>query len=175
MAKRRTRPAPPTFPPLSRAQEQAIELLLQGQTESDIAVTLQLSCEAIQHWRHEHPVFLARLNQQRRLRWDAAHDRLRALVPRAIEVLEKAIAQGSVRAAVDLLKIVQLHGRVPTPSGPEDPHLVLWRQAEHWARTEMQRAGPTDERMLYDDEVRQRITLTQDRAGELLSRWTAHE
>ena len=130
MAKRRTRPAPPTFPALSPAQEQTIGLLLQGQTEADVATTLQLSREEIQYWRHEHPVFLARLNQQRRMLWDEAQNRLRALVPRAIEVLEKAMAQGSVKAAVELLKVVQLHDRIPIPSGPEDPQLVLWCQAE---------------------------------------------
>jgi len=72
MARTRTTPAPLSFPALSAEQEQAMELVLAGQTVSDIAATLQLSCEEIPHWRHEHPVFVARLNQHNRLLWDEA-------------------------------------------------------------------------------------------------------
>jgi DNA-binding transcriptional MerR regulator len=150
MATRRSRPTPPTFSPLLPAQEQVIELLLAGQSVSEIATALQCAPDEIQHWRDEHPVFQARLNQAKRRLWDDAQDRLRAMIPRAIEVLEQAMSQGSVKAAVEVLKIVQLHGRVPTPTGAEDPHLVLWQQAERWATVELQRDGPQDERMYYD-------------------------
>jgi DNA-binding transcriptional MerR regulator len=174
MAKRRTPPPPPILPPLSPAQEQAIELLVEGKTTTEVATALQLSPDDVQHWRDEHPVFQARLNQAKRRRWDDAQDRLRAMIPRAIEVLEQAMSQGSVKAAVEVLKIVQLHGRVPAPSGAEDPHLVLWQQAERWATAELQRDGPHDERMYYDDVVHQRMTLTQHRAGELVRQWTGN-
>jgi hypothetical protein len=174
MARTRTRLEPPSFPALSPAQEQAIELLLQGKTATDVATTLQLPPDEVQRWRHEHPVFRAMLNRQRRILWEETQERLRALVPRAIEVLEQAMAQGSVRAAVEILKVVQLHGRVPPPSGPEDPHLIVWQQAEQWAELEMQRDGPDDEGKLWDDQVRQRLTLTHHRAGKLLSQWTTN-
>lgn len=151
-----------------------MELLLAGQSVSDIATALQRAPDEIQHWRDEHPVFVARLNQAKRRLWEEAQDRLRAMVPRAIEVLEKAMNQGSVKAAVEVLKIVQLHGRVGAPSGAEDPQLILWQQAERWATVEMQRDGPQDERMYYDDGVRERITLTQHRAGELVRQWTGN-
>jgi hypothetical protein len=174
MARTRTRPAPPSFPALTPEQVRAIELLLEGKTETEIATTLHLSHDEVQRWRQEHPVFLARLNHQRRILWEETQERLRALVPRAIEVLERAMEQGSVRAAVEFLKIVQLHGRVPTPSGPEAPQLVLWQHAEHWAKLELQRDRPEDEGRLRDDQVRQRIALTQYRLGKLQAQWTAN-
>jgi hypothetical protein len=92
MARTRTRLEPPSFPALSPAQEQAIELLLQGKTATDVATTLQLPPDEVQRWRHEHPVFRAMLNRQRRILWEETQERLRALVPRAIEVLEQAMA-----------------------------------------------------------------------------------
>jgi hypothetical protein len=46
-------------------------------------------------------------------------------VPEAIATLEKAMQQGSVKAAVELLKIVQLHGQVHPPN--RSPHLVAFR------------------------------------------------
>jgi hypothetical protein len=95
-------------------------------------------------------------------------------LPQAINTLEKAMKQGSVKAAVELLKIVPLHGQVSKPSGPEDPQLMVWRQAEAWATIEMQRDGPDDDGKLWDDQVRQRLTLTHDRAGELFSQWTTN-
>jgi hypothetical protein len=172
MAKRRISPTPPTFPPLTPEQEQAIALMLAGQSTSDIATALQLSPDDVQHWRHEHPVFVARLNQQKRMLWDEAQDRLRALVPEAIATLEKAMQQRSVKAAVELLKIVQLHGQVHPPNGPEDLQRLVWHQAEAWAKVEMQREGPDDDGKLWDDQVRQRLTLTHTKAGELLTQWT---
>jgi hypothetical protein len=174
MANRRTRPAPPTFPLLSPTQEQAMELLVAGQRVRDIATALQLSPNEVDSWRQAHPVFVARLNQAKHRLWDESQDRLRALVPEAIATLEKAMKQGSVRAAVELLKIVQLHGQIPAPQGPEDPQLVLWHQAEQWARVEQAREGPHDEAMAWNDQVYQRITLTQHRVGELLSQWTTN-
>jgi hypothetical protein len=95
MPKRRTHPAAPrTFPPLTSEQEQAMTLLLNGKTTTEVATVLQCSADEVQHWRHEHPVFVARLNQAKRQRWDEAQDLLRALVPEAIATLEKAMQQG---------------------------------------------------------------------------------
>lgn len=174
MGKRRTPPTPPTFPPLSPVQEQAIELMLAGQTVREIATALQLAPDEVQRWRHEHPVVVARLNQAKRRRWDEAQDRLRALVPQAIATLEKAMQHGSVRAAVELLKVVQLYGGVGQPSGAEDPQGVVWQQAKAWAVGEVQRDGPDDDEKLWDDRVHQRLTLTQQKAGELLAQWTTN-
>jgi hypothetical protein len=75
----------------------------------------------------------------------------------------------------DLIRRGWTEGRVVQPSGPEDPQLILWRQAEQWAMVEMQRDGPQDESMLWNDAVRQRITLTQHQAGELVSQWTTND
>jgi len=68
---------------------------------------------------------------------------------------------------------VQLHGQVHPPTGLEDPQLVVWHEAEQWAQMEMQRDGPDDEGKLWDDTVRQRLTLTHTKAGELFI-WNCH-
>lgn len=49
--------------------------------------------------------------------WEAQSDRLRALKPKALSLLEVAIDNGSVNAAVAVLKAAGLYGLQP-PEGP---------------------------------------------------------
>jgi hypothetical protein len=87
-------------------------------------------------WRHEHPVFIAELNRRQAL-WTEAHERLRALVGKAVNVLEQAVGDGDVKAAIELLKAVKLYGEVGATNGPTDPD-VLVRQ---YAMAQLNREG----------------------------------
>jgi hypothetical protein len=51
-------------------------------------------------------------------------------------VLEKVVEGGDVKTSVEVLKVAKLYRQVSPPSGPEDPELVLWQQAERWAAEE---------------------------------------
>ena len=85
--------------------------------------------ETVTRWRNDNPHFAAQLNRQRRLIWSNSHDRLRALVSKAVDTLDLALQNGDARAAVEVLKAVGLYGQLPSPSGPEDAELVLWAEA----------------------------------------------
>jgi hypothetical protein len=87
-------------------------------------------------WRHEHPVFIAELNRRQTL-WTEAHERLRALVGKAVDVLEQAVGDGDVKAAIELLKAVKLYGEVGATNGPTDLD-VLVRQ---YATAQLNREG----------------------------------
>jgi hypothetical protein len=126
-------------------QHRAIALLVQGKTDQETADTVGVTGNVVTRWRCEEPRFIAALNRQRNTQWQGAHERLRALVHKAVDVLEQAVERGDVRAAVEVLKAVKVYGAVPPPTGPEDPELVLWQQAEAWAAAEMQREGPSEE------------------------------
>jgi hypothetical protein len=114
----------------------------------------------------------------RRSRWRAlwadAQERLRALVGQAVEVLEAALAGGDLKAAVEVLKIVKLHGAVPAPSGAEDPELVLWQHAEQWAALTIQREGPSVDPLdaLLGEEAARKANLAQQRMAALRQQWT---
>jgi hypothetical protein len=162
-----------TYPLLSVVQQNAIDLLLTGQSDRAVGDTIGVSRETVWHWRHEHPVFLAELNRRRQALWADAHDRLRALVGQAVDVLDQAVRKGDVKAAVEVLKIVKVHGDVPPPDGPDDPDLVLWQQAERWATLVLRREGPAVDpmRALIDVKIARHVTLAQQRAAELRQQW----
>jgi hypothetical protein len=71
----------PTLPQLN-----AIDLLAAGKTDSEAAELLNLSRTTVTKWRLYDPVFQAALNRRRAEVWGAAADRLRSLIPTALNV-----------------------------------------------------------------------------------------
>ena len=61
---------------LTPEQLTAIEWLVQGLNDSDVAEKVHCSRQSVNAWRHHHPRFRAVLNQRRRDVWDGATDRL---------------------------------------------------------------------------------------------------
>ena len=92
----------PTLPQLS-----AIDLLAAGKTDQEVADLLKLHRTTVTKWRLYDPVFQAALNRRRAEVWGAAADRLRSLIPRALDALAAVLedashprpAQGRRRAA----------------------------------------------------------------------------
>ena len=133
----------PTFKPLTPEQENAIDLLIMGKPDREVAECLGMARETVTRWRHEHPLFVAELNTRRRAMWAGAQERLRAPVGQAVEVIEQAVSGGDFKAAVELLKIVKIHGGVGAPEGPTDPEAVLRQRAQAQARCELGDEDPT--------------------------------
>ena len=130
---------------LSVEQLNAIDVLVQGQTDQETAEVVGVARETVTRWRNADPHFTAELNKQRRLIWGDSHDRLRALAGKAVDVLGVALDEGDSRVAVDVLKAIGLYGQVQPPSGPEDAELVLWEEAREWAEMESKRLRPSIE------------------------------
>lgn len=126
---------------LTDEQVRAAALVAQGKTASEAAEELATDASRVTAWqRSAH--FVAEVNRQRHATWTAAQDRLRGLVPRALETLEEALRQGDVRAAVEVLRAVGLYGKVDAPAGQTDPELVMVEQARTWAEAEILRRVP---------------------------------
>src|SRR6267378_671420 len=70
---------------LTVEQRNAIDLLILGQTDHAVAATVGVARETVSRWRLN-PYFVATLNQQRQALWSTAHERLRSLVHRAIDI-----------------------------------------------------------------------------------------
>jgi hypothetical protein len=96
---------------LSSRQRGAIELLAAGKTASQVATQVGVNRKTLYRWRHEDANFVAELDARRREIWSATADRLRALLPKAVDTLAKELGRQSVwdnrpfLAAVALLRL----------------------------------------------------------------------
>jgi hypothetical protein len=152
---------------LSIEQHNAIDLLILGHTDQAVAEQIGVARETICRWRNENPYFMAELNRRRKDVWQTAHERLRGLVGKAIDIVEKALNADDVKAALTVLKATNLYGHVEAPQGETDADLVLLAQAEAWAVQELRRQGPNDDPLallVYDGA---KARLTQQRLEEL--------
>ena len=105
-------PQPRRWKPLSQAQENALVLLLQGGSDSEVAADPGVHVErgTVWSWRHEHPLFKAELQQRRANLYGAAFERLRSLVSKAVENVAAKVEAGDYEASIDLLKCIRLYG-----------------------------------------------------------------
>lgn len=94
---------------LNIEQDNAIDLLVLGQTDQVVAEAVGVTRQTVCTWRNRHPAFQAELNARRLDVWGGACDRLRALLPRALDALEAAVTGETPdwRAAA---KVIELTG-----------------------------------------------------------------
>ena len=69
----------------------------------------------------------AELNRRRKEVWSASVDRMRALLPKAFDVIERAIDEGSYQAALALIKLAGLDG-VAGEIGADDAKEIIKEQ-----------------------------------------------
>jgi hypothetical protein len=110
--------------PLTVAQESAIDLLILGKSDREVAERIGVHRETVWHWRTHQAVFVAELNKRRQDMFGAAQQRLRALVGKALNNLETAVDAGSLKASLEVLKAAALYGTA-SPAGPTDPEAIL--------------------------------------------------
>ena len=111
-------------------QETALDLILAGQSDREVAGAVNRTRQTICEWRHD-PVFAAALNTRRTELWGHSIDRLRGLLPKALDVLEGALDKGDVRTAwrvVELASMREDKGLGPSTIGPTSPEGVASAQ-----------------------------------------------
>ena len=114
---------------LTVEQLNAIDCLVVGKTDQEAAELVGVGRQTVNAWRNHHPAFQAALNARRHEVWGAACDRLRALLPRALDALEHAVVEGKDwRAAARVVELAGLDRQgygVPNLGaysiGPTDP------------------------------------------------------
>jgi transposase len=126
---------------LSQEQLNAIEHLLQGQSDRAVAEAVGVSRQTVWEWRNNDPLFIAELNRQRLDLWSEARDRLKSLANRALDVLEQQLDSSDPKAALAAAKYVlqgtQLLGDTDLPlKGPTTPEEVLLPELRCEARRE---------------------------------------
>lgn len=114
-------------------QQQALELVIAGKKDQEVADTVGVTRETVCRWRHQ-PEFRAVLNKYQTLMQQVAYDRLRALVNEALEGLADALADENprikIQAAVHILKAAGLYSKGLPAVGPTTAEAVKAREAQ---------------------------------------------
>ena len=89
---------------LSIYRANAIDLLLTGKTASEVAKAVGVTRQMVNGWHDCNAEFMAELFARRVALWEAQGERIRSLVPRAVDLLGAKIGDGNLAAAVQLLR-----------------------------------------------------------------------
>jgi transposase len=127
---------------LSIEQQNAIEYLLQGQSDRAVAEAVGVSRQTVWEWRNKDVLFIAELNRQRLALWSEAKERLKSLANRALDVVERQLGSGDPKASLAAAKYVlqgtQLLGDTNLPiKGPTTPEGVIMESLRGEARREL--------------------------------------
>lgn len=119
---------------LTLAQQNAIDLLAAGLRDAEVAERTGVSRQTVNGWRNHEPAFQAALNARRADLWAGAVDRLRALLPMALEVLaERLEGARDPRFALEVLRLAaipQASLAHPGPTTAEDVRRAEARQQQ---------------------------------------------
>jgi len=111
MARQKTPVEPEPDWALTVEQATAVDLLASGKTISETAVAMDVSRQTVSEWCKSYPGVQAELNARRQELWTGTTDRLRSLLPKALEVLaEELKGENRLHAAVHVLKACRLYG-----------------------------------------------------------------
>jgi DNA-binding CsgD family transcriptional regulator len=106
------------IPGLSIKQLNAIELLIRGYTDREVAKRIRVTRQTVCTWRNHNSAFISELNLRRQALWGANTEKLRGLAAKAIEVLNLDLDGTDYRkypyrqrAAVHILRSIGMYGK----------------------------------------------------------------
>jgi hypothetical protein len=118
-------------PKLTPEQLNAIDLLILGKTDREVAEIVGVRRETITKW-HKNPFFSVELSIRREELWVDAKLRLKTLASEAVNVLTNGLHSSdekiAITAAVHILKTVGLYGEVKQGFGPDTPEEAIWKR-----------------------------------------------
>src|SRR5215207_9575776 len=111
---------------LSIEQLNAVDLLVTGKSDREVAEAVGVSRQTVCGWRLYDPYFQAELNKRRKEVWGASLDKLRSLLPKALEVVERELEGGdnSLGAALKVLQMANIAG-LTRDVGSADPEEII--------------------------------------------------
>ncbi len=135
MAQRSTNPTEPDksrqLSGLSTAQWSAIDLLILGFHDADVAKDVRVTRQTINGWRNQDAEFQAALNARRSEVLDNTRDRLRSTVALATEIVAEALEkERDPKLALTVLKLVASASMQLSQVGPVTVEDVRLAEAE---------------------------------------------
>lgn len=113
---------------LSIDQEAAIDLLLVGKHDQEVADTIGVHRVTVTRWRLYHPQFRATLNERRSAVWQASRDTYQGLLHKSLAILESELDESGPQSSKIALAIVRssslTHADYEHP-GPTEPDAVV--------------------------------------------------
>lgn len=113
---------------LTVQQSNAIDLLVTGCSDREAAEAVGVNRSTITRWRLYHPAFQAELNAQRAALWGQAKEKLRSLIPEAVDILADALHDPNnddrAKLALELLKTVKASEDLNS-HGNTDPDKII--------------------------------------------------
>lgn len=91
---------------LSPQQQQAIQLLLQGLTDSAVARRLGLNRKTIHRWKWYTPLFYNTLDEAQRQAWNEAYGLLRSSILQSAHTLNHLVKKGNPQQALQAARIL---------------------------------------------------------------------
>lgn len=119
----------------AEARDVALEALANGKTPAKAATAAGVELATVRGWLTRDAAFRAELNAKRQDAYNAGADRLRALVPAALDALESELNRPDrLQAAIAILKMAGL-SRLEAPKGPTNPEGIVSedQERETWA------------------------------------------
>ncbi len=114
---------------LSDKQLEAVSLILEGHTLTEVAEKIHIARQTVSIWVNQNPYFIAELNKQRSEIWQSHKERLSTLIGSSIKSLEEALSDPEnpfrVKIAFEILKSVGID-RIPSSNpGPMTPEEIV--------------------------------------------------
>jgi hypothetical protein len=140
---------PPAYKPLTIEQQNAIDGLILGHSDRDVATAVGVTRETVWHWRHEHPVFMATLERRRAEVWRAPQEQLRSLLGKAVANLAAAVEAGDLKASIEVLKAAGMYGHgAMNAIHEQDPATLIAQEAARRVRSEGLSEDPTHDMLV---------------------------
>ena len=117
---------------LTGEQESALDLLVTGRSDREVAEALGIPRQTVAEWRNRDALFAAELNARRNALWRGYLDRMRSMVGRALDELEAGLGEQDPKvrqaAALHILKLATGPGTPgginSVPNAPETPSQI---------------------------------------------------
>jgi len=111
---------------LSIEQENAIDVLVTGKTDQATGDAVGVNRATVLKWRLHDPLFQAELNRRRADLWGTAAERLRALLPKALDVLANQLddQDHGLQAAIAVVRLAGLE-KIGAPKGETDADTII--------------------------------------------------
>jgi hypothetical protein len=149
---------------LTIPQQNAVDALAAGKNDTETAEALGVNRVTVTRWRLYHPVFQAAINARRAEIWGAGVNRLRDLVPKALDALGGLLTTGNSAARLKAAAAILQLARLPAAGegiGPTDAEEIV--------------AGLVRERIATNQAARQRGMSATDRLLADISSVTPEE